>query len=273
MDKSEELTLSYLLFFGVIGMLILAGAIVLFIVVYQRRLLNQQAQISKMNADYQEKTLELNIDAQEKERKRIANDLHDSIGSILSATRLYLNKIETTEKNGQTHYIKGKSIELLDSAITNIQAITRDLLPPSLDRFGLELAVTDLCKTVRDLNVLQVKFTSNLNQRIEDKQELLLYRIIQELINNTLKHAEAANILIQFIYQNNRLKLIYSDDGKGFNPIMTEYGEDRIITEGFGLQSIRTRVNLLDADIKYDTRGSLKKGMQVLIELDVKNVN
>jgi len=268
MDKSEELTLSYLLFFGVVGMLILAGAIVLFLVVYQRRLLKQQSQMNEMKTDYQQKILELNIDAQEKERKRIANDLHDSIGSILSATRLYLNKIETTKKDEQTHFIKGKSINLLDSAITNIQSITRDLLPPSLDQFGLELAVTDLCKTVRDLNVLQVEFTSNLNQRIEDKQELLLYRIIQELINNTLKHAEASKILIQFIYQNNKLKLIYSDDGKGFNPIMKQYGEDRIITEGLGLQSIRTRVNLLNADIKYDTR----QGMQVWIELDIEVV-
>lgn len=269
MDKAEELTLSYLLFFGIIGMLILAGAIVLFVVVYQRRLLNQQLQISQMKMTYQQKTLELNIEAQEKERKRIANDLHDSIGSILSATRLYLNQIETTKKEEQTHYIKGKSIKLLDSAITNIQSITRDLLPPSLDRFGLELAVTDLCKTVRDLNVLEIVFTSNLNQRIEDKQELLLYRIIQELINNTLKHAEASKILIQFIYQNNKLKLIYSDDGKGFQPIMEQYGEDRIITEGLGLQSIRTRVDLLNAEVKYATTIPSGKGMQVWIELEI----
>jgi len=244
MGETESIDSSLvLILLGVIGMLLLSVAIIVFFVVYQKRLFAQQDQMRGMETAYQKDLLAASIEAQEVERQRVATDLHDGVGSLLSAIRLYVLQLSPEKPEDTYHELLTETKSMVDMAITQTREISHNLLPTSLDRFGVLQATEDHCKRIQKLNEIEVTFNYDKEYQFNKQQDLALYRIFQELINNTLKHAQASQIDISFKMLPQKIQIRYKDNGKGF--VQKEVG----MAAGLGLKSIESRVNLLHGEM------------------------
>lgn len=155
------------------------------------------------------------IRTEEKERARLAADLHDEVGPLLSSMKMYLASMMETSDMKKVQFISGHLDSLIKESIITVREISNDLSPHVLNSYGLPAAVRNAAETKAGL--IQVNLTENLNnQRINPNVEIIFYRIIKELMNNTVKHAEAKIIHIHLKLENRRLSMSYSDDGKGF---------------------------------------------------------
>lgn len=243
MDETGSIDSSLILILlGVIGMLLLAVSVIVFFIVYQKRSFLQQEEIKDLETAYQKDLLASSIQAQEMERKRVASELHDGLGSVLSAIRLYVLHLSPDKPPQEYEDLLNETKEMVDSAITQTREISHDLLPTILDRFGFIQALDDLCKRLEKLNDMEVRFNYDYELKFTKQQDLALYRIFQELINNTLKHAAATKIQIDLKTVENQVNISYQDNGKG----LTEEAAKRLST-GIGLKSIESRANLINA--------------------------
>ncbi|MEO1516184.1 MAG: sensor histidine kinase [Bacteroidota bacterium] len=248
MDQPTENNIAFLLLLGIIGMLILAVAVILFFVFYQRRLLAQQEKMQQMELDHQKRSLAFLLQGQEAERKRIAQELHDGIGALLSAAKLYVNRLDGKKTEKDLNFIKQETGSILDDTIDNIRRITRDLMPTNLERFGLIAATEDLAKRINDLGQIKFVFHCNEVRRIDEQKEFALYRMVQELINNSLKYADASEIQLHMIFEQDHLQMTYRDDGKGFD--LENWQKDATLQEGLGLRGIESRASFLGASLQ-----------------------
>lgn len=232
-------------------LLVLAIGIIVFVFAYQRRMLQHQEHLRELQELRQRQMLEAALDAQEEERRRVARDLHDEVGGMLALIRLNIGQVERKcSENEAAAETALRSKELLDEAIQSVRRISHDLLPVVLDKMGLVQAINSLVHSVPPDTGLEVKFSHNLESfRLEARQELLLFRILQELVNNTLKYAEATQITINLHREDGKLTLCYTDNGKGFNYDATlDAGS---ISSGLGLKNMQSRVNLLNGAINF----------------------
>ncbi|MCP2043784.1 sensor histidine kinase [Pontibacter sp. HSC-36F09] len=232
-------------------LLVLAIGIIVFVFAYQRRMLQHQEHLRELQQLRQRQMLEAALDAQEEERRRVARDLHDEVGGMLALIRLNIGQVERKcAENEAAAETAQRSKELLDEAIHSVRRISHDLLPVVLDKMGLVQAINSLVHSVPPDSGLEVKFTHNLEKfRLEARQELLLFRILQELVNNTLKYAEASLITINLHHEDDKLTLRYTDNGKGFNYDATlDAGGG---SSGLGLKNMQSRVDLLNGAINF----------------------
>jgi signal transduction histidine kinase len=248
---------------SIIGVLLLAVALVVFFVVYQRRLLAQQRQLQREEIRHQQALLAAAVEVQETERRRIARDLHDEIGSLLTAARLYLRQLKVNGDPKRNEEIRQESLTILDEIIQNTRRITHDLLPAELEKFGFIAAAEDLCDRLNNSGGVSVDFSATVNKRLPQQKEIALYRVLQELLNNTLKHAEAQRIEVHADWLRDRFRFAYRDNGKGF-----EFPERyTAATGGLGLKNIESRMSLVGGSVNYQT--SPGRGMSVSIDLPI----
>ncbi len=253
---------------GILGMSLLAFAIILFMLIYQRKLVSQQLQVQQMEAKLQKELVNAAIQAQEKERKRIAQDLHDEVGAMLSTVKLSLNSFTKNTDNEVVQRAQ-ETKSYIDETITTVRNISRDLLPATLERLGLGDALEELCEKL-DSPETRVQFHQmNEVTRFAPQSELALYRISLELINNAIKHANASEVNVS-ITQTDQLQLVVEDNGDGFD---YEAAKQKPSSElgGLGLKNIESRINFIGAGIHYDSIP--KKGTKVTITLHIPNQN
>ncbi|MEL6274230.1 MAG: ATP-binding protein [Bacteroidota bacterium] len=254
-----------LLLSGIIGMLLLAVALVVFFVVYQRRLHGQQLLRQAAENRHQRELLSAAVEIQENERRRIAGDLHDDIGSQLSAARLYLRQLDPEASSEVNTEVKDATLEIVSRMIQNTRRITHDLMPSELEKFGLFAAAEDLAERLRKTGDIEVDYQAGRDLRFDAKQEVALYRVLQELVNNTLKHAEAQRIEIAYTHQQDDLLFQYLDNGKGFDlNIQNQRGG-----AGLGLRNIESRVSLVGGQLNYHTAPG--EGLRVAVKVPLKN--
>lgn len=230
---------------GTAGMLILAGAIVLFITFYQKRMFEAQLKQQVLEGQFQQKVLEATLDSQESEKSRVAGDLHDSIGGMLSAIRIGLSAIG--RQLPDTHVLDSQK-QMLDDTIESVRKISRELMPATLEKFGLIPAVRELCERMQATTQIQIGLMELGETRpIDHRRQLAVYRITQELLNNAFKHSKATYIEVVFNFTEN-LYLIVEDNGIGIDPKqMEESGR-----KSLGLFNIQSRVQLLSATVTID---------------------
>lgn len=248
--------------FGTLGMLILAISIVAFVFIYQKKIIKRDLELQKIQAEYQKELLKATIQGQEKERKRIAQDLHDDIGAMLSTIKLSLVKILRGKslENGETEKLINTK-ELIDETVDSVRKLSRDLLPATLDEFGLVHALQQLLDKINKNTQLDIDFQHNVKApRMDASTELSLYRIVQELCNNIIKHANATKIDIFLIHDLQHLEIVIQDNGDGFMPSSTSKSENSL-----GLKNIESRLSMINADIKYDLTPD--RGTKVLISM------
>ncbi len=232
---------------------IIVGIVLLYFIItairYQRRSLRLHKE-----------RIQAEIDTLENERKRIAADLHDELGPLLSAVKLQINNLETADP-GDLKIIDNSS-RYIDSIITKLREISNDLMPNTLLRKGLKNAIIEFIDHSQDAYKLPVKFICEQELQLEQDKEINLYRIVQEITHNTLKHAKATMLIIKISIQDERLFLMTADNGVGF-----DYFSKIRDNSGLGLRNLQSRTEIMGGE--FSCISSPEKGTAYTIEVPV----
>lgn len=232
---------------------------VLFILFYNRN--HKQLQLREMEQQRQLATSHAMIEGEERERSRLARDLHDGLGGMLAGMKIKLSGLNTgQEDRGGLHHV----ISQLDNSITELRQIARNMMPESLLKFGLETALKDLCASLMPGHT-QIDFQAyNIEKNIPVNVQVTIYRIIQEALNNALRHSNASSILLQCSQNGHTFFITIEDDGVGFNTNLAHN------SPGIGLDNIRNRIRFLNG--KLDITSTINEGTVLNIELHVGEV-
>ncbi len=249
MAEPAQDQLIILLIFGTAGILALISFIVLFFFLYQRKILILQEERRLKEIEFQRTMLQAQLASQEKERTRIAADLHDSLGSLLWGAKVNASFLEKSlQLTGETLVSHKELISILDQSIQSVRRISWDLTPEAFYLSGLSQSLNKLCERFNGKGA-EVDFSENATRFWNDDKALQVFRIIQELITNSIKHSQASRISVRLTWESTILKLNVEDDGIGLNP--------QINGSGVGWWSIRQRADFLRAKI---TLGQTPKG-------------
>lgn len=209
----------------------------------------QQEEIRFLERQQQVVSLQSMINGQETERTRIAKDLHDGLGGLFSTIKMHFSTLQHEESTLKTNPLFTKSYEMVNTASEEVRRIAHNMMPEVLIKIGLVQATQELCNSISAGKLLQVSLqTYGMNQRLNPSTEVMLFRIIQELLNNIIKHAQATEALIQFNLEQNRLSVVVEDNGKGFN--LADQGNGKHA----GLSSVESRVHYLNGKLSIDSQ-------------------
>jgi signal transduction histidine kinase len=226
----------------------------------EEKLFSYQKQLKKFSEELQNKI--------EEERNQISKTLHDSIGQSLSLLRIKLNscKEDAVEPKQKKEY--EEFISTIEEIITELKSISHSLKPRALESMGLKMAITHLINDISEGTGIigELNFADE-DLRYDEKLEINLFRIVQESLNNILKYAQATKFGVQLINSKNSIRLIISDNGKGFNP--EEVLKNSGLNGGMGLLNIKERVESFGGNLKIDSNE--KDGTILIIEIPIKN--
>ena len=225
---------------------------------FQQRQKRKNQEIVTLKREHQIKTLETLIEGEEKERTRMAKELHDGVNGDLSAIKFKLSSL--LEMNNSV--IK-EAIEMIDNSCNQVRAISHNLVPPSLENFNLLEAVEEYCHKMDDSYTEKITFQHLGDEvvQLSKKEEINSYRIIQELVSNSLKHAQSSTIAVQLSCRNNILQITVEDDGIGFD-------KNKHTDKGIGLSNIQSRIDYLHATVDFISN---QQGTSYTIEIDKNN--
>lgn len=187
------------------------------------------------------------IEAQETERKKIAADIHDNVGNLLATLKMYSDLILQQESDPEQKRLNEKINDITELVTSEIRKISHSLDSGTVQSFGLKAATAHLIEAVQHSGKLSISHFYDTPHPISSERSLHLYRIIQELITNTLKHARATRARLDVSTVNGDINLIYEDNGVGF--------DTSAVPEGIGLRNIRHRVSHLNGDLKIESSG------------------
>lgn len=231
-------------------------AILLSILFYNRYRLKQEARLKEEIIKQQNLASKAVIAAEELERQRIARDLHDGIGQMFSAVKMNLSgladRIEIPAADERL--LLNKTLALVDESCREVRSISHQMMPNILLKSGLSMAVRDFIEKIDESKLKVSLVTFGLHQPLDQNLETVLYRVIQESVNNVIKHAQASTLDIQLHKDAESISVTIEDNGKGFDPQKAE------AAEGIGLKSIKARVAFLNGKVDYDSapgRGTL----------------
>ncbi|MBS1928820.1 MAG: two-component sensor histidine kinase [Chitinophagaceae bacterium] len=249
--EADTTGISRLMFLGTLGMLTLAIGIIVFVIFHQRKVIRYQLQMKKLEEEKQQILLNASIRFQEEERQRIAADLHDDAGPLLATARLYLNENLVNQEKAQQLQSIYSAKQIIDDAILLIRNISHSLMPPTLKNFGLESATTDMFQKISGSGTLNASARfHDYRDRLKVDQELLIFRVIQELINNIMKHSNAGFIHLTQNAANNKIYLRIHHDGKGI--VQAEFDKLNHNANGLGLKNIASRIKVLKGRIFFE---------------------
>lgn len=254
-------TLNYVLVGGVVVLLLMS---LLTYRNYRHRQKIQQQRITELETEKQLVATEAVLKGEEQERTRLAQDLHDGLGGMLSGIKYSFNTMKgnlvMTPDNAQAFE---RGMDLLDSSIREMRRVAHNMMPEALVKFGLDTALRDFCEDVNRSGVLKVTYQSIGLQGAEPDQTraITIYRIVQELLNNTIKHAAATSALVQVSRDENQLSVTVEDDGKGFDTAVLRE------SKGMGWYNIQNRIDFLKGHLDVDSRPG--KGTSVHIEISI----
>ncbi|MCK7555167.1 histidine kinase [Chitinophaga sedimenti] len=232
-----------LILIGTVVMLTLGIVVVVMVVMQQKQVIQYKLSLKDKDLLLQKERLVAVIQGQETERKRIAEDLHDEVGAQLSVLKLNLNHLQQQSQNGQVELIK-ESKEFTDGIIQQLRFISQSLHPQTLDNLGLAHALDSFSSLMNKNKTISVRFQRDNSEFPVDREKALnIYRVVQELINNIIKHAEAKNILISYQSTNSMLTVTVEDDGNG--RLTDSLQESRKKTGSLGLKNIESRLNII----------------------------
>lgn len=222
----------------------------------------QKQRISELEKDKQLVAVDSMLQGQEEERSRLAKDLHDGLGGLLSGVKFSLSNMkDNLIITPDNMAVFERSLDMIDTSIKELRRVAHNMMPELLTRFGLDEALKEYCNTINATNLLSVKYQSlGMDTRIEKTSEIISYRIIQELLNNIMKHAAATQAMVQLIKEDGRFSIVVEDNGKGFDTAILKNNK------GAGLTSIQSRVDYLKG--RLDIHSEARKGTLVNIEFN-----
>lgn len=249
--------------FLIIGVGLLIFAVYIYIFFRYRARKNQiiaEQRIQQLEEEKKLMAARFLVEGQENERKRIASAIHDSLGVLLSTSKMHITAIK--DDNPENRALIDKATRFLDEANTEMRKISHNMMPGALSKLGLCEALEDLFETLDETEGIDARMeVLGPKERLPENQEIMIYRVVQEMVNNTLKHSKADRIDLTLVIHPDELDLSYSDNGKGFDV------EEVKAKKSMGIQSIRSRVKFLDGIIKIDS--SPGKGVVYRISVPV----
>lgn len=252
-----------LLVFLIVGIvLVVAVSYLLFV----RAKLKQKQVLDKELLLQKELRSKAVIEAEEKERVRIARELHDGIGQQLSAAKLNISGLQASLKTNkpEEELMLKNALDLLDESVKEVRAVSHSMVPNALIKSGLVMAVREFVNKISTSGNLKVNLEIvGMNERLDGTIENILFRVMQELVNNIIKHAQASEVSIQFIKHEKELTILIEDNGKGFD-VNKKLNET---DGGIGLKNIQSRIDFLNGEVIFDSY--LNKGTTVTIEIPV----
>ena len=258
--KDEESKQKTIIIFSIIGFVILFSVSIFF--VYRKKKIEQQAKLDAEMAAQKEIRVRSIIETEEKERRRIAQDLHDGVGQILSAAKLNLSGLEAQinlANPNQKDAFKN-ALDLIDDSVKEVRAVSHNMMPNTLIKLGLASAIKEFITKIGNVPNLKIDLEIvGLDKRIDENIETVLYRVIQEVVANIIKHAKATEISLQLIKHEKELSIIVEDNGVGFDTT-------KINTfEGIGLKNIISRIEFINGTVNFDS--TIGHGTTVIIEV------
>lgn len=238
--------------------------VILLVVAYQKRVATQRLKLDTIERDHQKQLLQATLTVQERERKRIASDLHDDIGSLLSALKLNVQFLEESEQNERQKEFLTKTRVKLESGIEQVRRISHDMYPPELQKLGLWESLKELFSNIDTSEKVTTSIKGIPNQlRLESTTELAVYRVMQELVTNSLRHSKADTLTLSI--QNNLEQVIiqYSDNGAGMNADEMK--------SGLGIMNMRSRIEVVNGNIEFES--SKGNGTKTTISLHHGNIS
>jgi len=228
----------------------------------KRKELGHKQELSALKLTQEAKIFAAMIEGQEKERKRLAIDLHDGLGGRLSGISLNLSKLDKDEPKDYPKKQLQKVMKDLDNSLSELRSIARNMMPETLMKFGMQAALKDYCSS---MNTAETKVTLQFygsEKDIATNQKVTIYRVIQELINNAIKHANASEILVQYMREGDIVDITVEDNGIGIDDLKLQTGG-----KGMGLSNLRTRVAYLKGDLDFQSQHN--EGTTVNVHLDL----
>lgn len=207
---------------------------------------NLQAQLAEKEVIYRRHLARTVLDTQENERKKLAEELHDNVNQLLGVVKLYIEHAIADDAIRDS--LLKKSNEYIDKVIEELRNLTRNLAPPLLAELGLEQSLISIAETIEEVQPINIRIDiENIDEAsLQDGQKLMLYRIVQEQLNNVVKHANAANVTVHLEQIENKVSLVITDDGRGTD-LSTDQGQ------GMGLRNIRNRIELYQGTVAMDS--------------------
>ncbi len=228
----------------------------------------QQAQQKTLNLmkEFEVSTIKSFMEGQEKERSRIAGDLHDRLGSLLSTVKLHFSSLEASiPENEELQKNFEFALGLLDKSVEEVRAVSRNLTKGVLTQFGLIAAVESMAEAINSTRKIQMKvIQSGLESRLDSETEITLFRVIQELVTNIIRHAQTDEIFVQFVASDNRLNIIVEDHGVGFDT-------NNIKSNGIGLSNMKERIATIGGEFTIDSVPG--EGTTVIIDIPFKKTD
>lgn len=249
----------------IIVAIVLAILVTVFILIFffyfsRRKILEHKLAKKDLEINHQKNMLRAVVFTQEEERKRIAQDLHDDISSKLNVVSLNSYLLKTPNLTEEERFeITENIIQLSKNALENSRRIAHDLLPPVLEKFGLNSGIEELVADYNSTKVVTVMYKNSIDfSGLEFNLQLHIFRILQELLNNSIRHGKAKNVSISFYNENDKNHCVFKDDGIGFD------SNSHKVKKGLGLRNIESRVEFLNGTIRYNS--SIGNGVTVVIK-------
>jgi signal transduction histidine kinase len=263
--------ISLVLFLGTLGMLALTIGLILFIIFHQRKVIRYQLRLQSMEQHHQKIVLNASKRLQEEERQRLAADLHDDAGPLLATARLYLNEnLVNQDKATQLQSIF-QARQILDDTIQLIRNISHSLMPPTLKNFGLESATNDLFQKISGSGTINASSRfHDYRERLKPEIELIVFRVIQELINNILKHSNSSFIHLTQNMHDGMFILRIHHDGRGI--VQADFEKLNKSNIGLGLKNINSRLRVAQGKIFFEKDPS-QTYYKVTMEIPKDDVN
>ena len=212
-------------------------------VMFANRLVNHVERLNHQRSLFSKRILSAVLRAEERSRSSFAKELHDGMGPLLSSAKMSLSAISTENMSEEQQQILRNTRFLIDESIRSVREISNNVSPQLLSDFGLAQGVRNFISKIAPLNVVNMAFNTNLDkERFDSDTEVVLYRVICELINNSLKHSGCSDIEVSLMLEGTILSLDYSDNGQGFDI-------DTLPLSGMGLSNITSRIDSLNGDI------------------------
>lgn len=231
-------------------------------VMYAYKLFKYIGRLNRQRQLLNKRILTAVLRTEEKSRSRFSKELHDGLGPLLSSARMSLSALSREERDAEQRGIIDNTTYVIDEAIRSLREISNNLSPHVLNDFGLARGIQNFIDKSVAMHDVKIRFTTNLrSERYDTDIEVILYRVICELINNSLKHAACTSINLSLSQNGTALVLDYSDDGRGFNP-------QAMMDCGMGLSNIASRINSLGG--VFDIASTRGKGMRAAIRVDTR---
>ena len=257
MDQLHE-QIPILIVFGTVGMLLLIGAIAMFILAYQKRMLAEKQKRVLQELDYQNRMINLQLESQENERKRIGADLHDSLGSLLWGAKVNATFIQKSISMDDSSLASFQELtQILDESIDVVRRIAYELTPEAFHDSGLSESVAKLCERLNGKG-MEIIFEEEHGRLWNDNRALQVFRVIQELVSNAMKHSGAKSLVISIKWLQESLQINITDNGSGF-----ESGNQQ---KGLGLWNVDQRMKQLNGKIDI---GNPPMGTGVSISIEI----